>query len=790
MRKFTITLLILVSVIYSLSAQNDYSKVRIFLNDTGLQQIAELGIDVTEGEYKKGAYFITDLSSAQVMKLINENIQYEVLIQDVITYYSQRAANEMPSSISRDLNDDEWPVPENWEFGSMGGFYTLDEVMSELDDMATLYPDLISPRYVISEDTLTHENRYTYWVRLSDNPEINEDEPEILYTGVHHAREPMSVQQMIFYMWHLLENYAIDPDIQLLVDNTEMYFVPVVNPDGYHWNEVTYPNGGGMWRKNRRDNGDGSHGVDPNRNYGYMWGYDNIGSSPYPADETYRGPSAFSEPETQNIRDFTNSHEFKIALNYHSYSNLLLYPWGWTSDVTPDDDLFYAFGMLMTEENGYTVGPAATTIYSVNGDSNDWMYGEQETKEKVFAYVPEVGNSNDGFWPSTARIIPLCQENMLQNILAAQLVGKYADVEETTPLITGDLEGQLIYDITRLGLTDAEEFTVSLTPLDDVIISTGDDDSYMNMDLMQTDTDSISFSLDASIENGTEFRFLLSVDNGMFTVSDTITKIFGTTVVIFNDDAEDLEMWTSAKWDVTNEDYFSPSNSITDSKFTNYQADQNNAINLDTTIDLTDVSMAFLTFWAKWEIEPAWDYVQVLIQKDGESEWTALSGEHTKMGGNNYLNSDEPYYDGFTDWVNEEIDISEFTGGKVSFRFLLVTDSYEEEDGFYFDDFIISVISTATLIDDNSINNIFISNAYPNPANNKFTVSFNSDLRNDDGELQLFNSLGSIVMKQSFAGNMGSLDVDVSNLPDGIYYYSLSIEGKNSEVKKLIKIRR
>jgi len=790
MRKFTFTLIILFSVIYSLSAQNNYSKVRIFLNETGLKQISKLGIDVTEGEYKKGAFFTTDLSNTQIEKLIDAEIQYEVLIQDVISFYSERAANEMPSSISRDLNDDEWPVPQNWEYGSMGGFYTLDEVMSELDDMAAMYPNLISPRYIISEDTVTLENRYIYWVRLSDNPEVNEDEPEILYTGVHHAREPMSVQQMIFYMWHLLENYAIDPDIQLLVDNTEMYFVPVVNPDGYHWNEVTYPNGGGMWRKNRRDNGDGSHGVDPNRNYGHMWGYDNSGSSPYPADETYRGPSAFSEPETKNIRDFTVSHEFKIALNYHSYSNLLLYPWGWTSDLSPDDDLFYAFGMLMTEENGYTVGPAATTIYSVNGDSNDWMYGEQETKEKVFAYVPEVGNNNDGFWPSTARIIPLCQENMLQNITAAQLVGKYANVEESTPLITGDLEGQIIYDITRLGLTDAEEFTVSLTPLDDVIISTGDDDSFMNMDLMQMETDSISFSLDASIENGTEFRFLLSVDNGMFSVSDTVTKIFGSTVVIFNDDAEDLEMWTSTKWDVTNEDYYSPSNSITDSKFNNYQGDQNNAITMDTTIDLTDVSMAFLNFWGKWEIEPAWDYVQVLIQKDGESDWTALSGKYTKTGGNNYLNSDEPYYDGFTDWVNENIDISDFAGGKVSFRFILVTDSYEEEDGFYFDDFIVSVISTATFINNNSIGDIFVSNAYPNPTNDKFTISFSSDLRNEGGNLQLFNSFGSLVMNQSFTDNKGSIIMDVSNLPDGIYYYSLSIQGKSSEVKKLIKISR
>jgi murein tripeptide amidase MpaA len=97
----------------------------------------------------------------------------------------------------------------------------------------------------------------------------------------------------MYYMWYLLENYGTDPEATYLVDNREMYFVPCFNPDGYEYNRQTDPNGGGMWRKNRRNNG-GSYGVDLNRNFGYMWGYDDLGSSPIPSSETYRGPSAFS----------------------------------------------------------------------------------------------------------------------------------------------------------------------------------------------------------------------------------------------------------------------------------------------------------------------------------------------------------------------------------------------------------------------------------------------------------------------------------------------------------------
>lgn len=788
MRNTFFTLIILCSFIYNVSAQSNSSRVKIILNELGISQIANLGIDPTEGEYKKDTYFITDLTNNQISKLADANLQYEIIIEDVSSFYSQRAAKEMPSSINRETTE-EWPVPENFEYGSMGGFYTLEEVMSEVDDMAAMYPELISPRYIISTDTLTHDGRLMYWVRLSDNPEIDEDEPELLYSGVHHAREPMSVQQMIFYMWHLLENYATDPDIQLLVDNTEMYFVPVVNPDGYEYNHQTNPNGGGNWRKNRRNNGDGTFGVDPNRNYGYMWGYDDSGSSPYTSEDTYRGPSGFSEPETKNMRDFCNEHEFRIALNYHSYSNLLLYPWGWTETVSPDEEIFHSYAALMTQENGYTIGPASTTIYPTNGDSNDWMYGEQDTKEKIFAYVPEVGSSGDGFWPSTSRIIPLCQENMWQNFTAARLVGKYATVEESSPLITENIDGQIKYEIKRLGLTDAEEFTVSLTPLDDVILSTGEEDSFLNMELMQSESDSISYSLNAGIENGTEFRFLLSVNNGSYSVSDTITKIFGTTVVVFIDEAEDMENWTSAKWQITTEDSYSPSTSFTDSKNSNYLANQNNAITLDTAIDLNDVSMAFVSFWAKWELELAYDYVQIMIKKEGGNSWAALSGNHTKKGGNNYLNSDEPYYEGFTDWVNEEIDISEYTGEKVNLRFVLVTDGGVEEDGFYFDDFQISVISTATSINENK-NTIFVSKAYPNPTSTSFTINFNAGLNGGNGELQLFNSMGKLVKKQSFDVNRGSLNINVNTLPNGIYYYNLNIGGRQSEVKKLIKINR
>ncbi len=224
----------------------------------------------------------------------------------------------------------------------MGGFFTYQEFLDHLHAMVTEYPDLISAKSPI-DTFLTHENRPIYWLKISDNPNSNEAEPEVLYSSIHHAREPQSLAQLIFYMWYLLDNYGTNDEATYLVDNTEMYFIPMINPDGYIENETSNPNGGGLWRKNKRDNLDGEWGVDLNRNYGYEWGYDNDGSSPQTSSNTYRGPSPASEPETKAVQWLCEQHEFKLALNYHSHGNYLIYPWGYIpSPLSPDSNYFIA----------------------------------------------------------------------------------------------------------------------------------------------------------------------------------------------------------------------------------------------------------------------------------------------------------------------------------------------------------------------------------------------------------------------------------------------------------------
>ncbi len=751
-----------------------YKRVKIALDGKEMIDLAQTGIDVTEGIYKAGHALETDLSTEEIAKVEAAGFQLNVIIEDVSLFYSQRAASEAGIPITRDPSV-EFPVPANWEYGSMGGFYTYAQVLEKLDFMAAQWPDLITVRAAVNPLTPSHLGNPIWWVKISDNPGVAEEEPQVLYTSLIHAREGIGVQQMIYFMLHLLENYDSDPSIQALVNSRELYFIPVANPDGYLYNQQTDPNGGGMWRKNRRNNG-GSYGVDINRNFGYKWGIDNNGSSPNPSDLTYRGPSAFSEPETDNLRQFAESHNFKIALNYHSFSNLLLYPWGYTDEFCPDDAIFYAHATLMTRDNGYTIGPASTTIYPTNGGSDDYMYGDTQNKNAIFSYTPELGNDGDGFWPSTNRIIPLCQENMIQNMMAAYLSGSYGKLTDLSETIIGERSFYMPFKLQRLGFGESEGWEVSITPLDEHITSVGPAVEIGQLDIMEAVTDSVQITLGNALQSGMEFRFLLHLNNGEYVLTDTITKMFGTTSVVFEDDCDQIANWTSSSWGVTTSSFVSAPASISDSPFGEYNNDVNNIITLSLPIELPETPYANLSYWAKWDIESGWDYTQVLIKPAGTFVWTALSGKYTKAGNSNQLQG-QPLYDGTSGWVREEIDLTSYAGTSFQLRFALTSDGSVTGDGFYFDDLKIVMLNVETgLADAGNINPSF--RLYPNPASDVVNLETNNAFF--AGELiEVVDLQGKTVTRQTVNERSNRFMLNAKALVPGVYFVKRSEQPQN-----------
>ena len=371
----TLFILSLVFIFSVSSYSQNFKQVKIYLhNKSDIQDLQKIGLEFDHAEYTKDKALVIFISDTEFSILKSSGYKYDILIDDWFEYYKnlpKLTGIEKKSYMKKSARD--YHVT-GFGYGSMGGYYTLDEVIAELDTMRMLFPNLITEKESIGS---TIQNRPTYFVKISDNPEIDENEPRVLYTALHHAREPESMMQLIYFMYYLLENYDTDSSVNYLVNNRELYFIPVVNPDGYEYNRQTNPNGGGFWRKNRRNNGNGSYGIDLNRNYGPVsyWNAPNSGSSTNSNSDTYRGTAPFSEPETNNIKNFLAGRGIKNELNYHTYGNYLIYPYGALEMETPDSLIFREFASDMASYNGYTRGTDQQTVgYSTRGNSDDYAY--------------------------------------------------------------------------------------------------------------------------------------------------------------------------------------------------------------------------------------------------------------------------------------------------------------------------------------------------------------------------------------------------------------------------------
>jgi len=782
------------------SNSNTYHRAKIYYQtESDFNKLEQIGIPLDHGNHKKGVYFESDFSQSEINQAKNIGYNVEITINDVKSFYiNQNNPNHKDYvGITQTRNascpdtggSTEYQTPVNFEVkpaNQFGGFYTYSEALQELDDMAALYPNLITTKSPISNfltegqtnnsTTPSIGNNPIYWVKISDNPSsTTEGEPEILYSAIHHAREPASLQQLIFYMWYLLENYDTDPEIKAIVDNTELYFVPVINPDGYLHNEFTNPQGGGFWRKNRNN----GNGVDNNRNYDYhingnannsSWG--GPGSSSNPGSDLYHGTGPFSEVENQAMKWFVEQHNFVLALNNHTFGELIYYPFGYANVATPDDALYQQITGLMTSVNGYN----ALRDSPFAGDSDDFMYGTVGTHNKIFAMTPEIGTS---FWPAQSAIESICKDMMFTNITAAQLAGNSASITDNSTTFISSIVTPIDYTIKRTGI-EAGDFTVSINPISTNITSTGSSVNHNGLALLQEQTGSINLNLNSNITDGDTIVFELIVNNGAYNKVTTITKTFGATITILDEPGNDTATnWDATDWGISTTEFVSPSSSITDSPNGNYNNNENKTITLSSALNLTTASNAILSFNAKWDIENNFDYVQVQVSNNAGTTWIPQCGKFTNTGVANQTGANnEPVYDGVqSNWVLEEIDLSDYLGDSILIRFQLVTDGGLTEDGFYFDDLTVKVVD-ANLSTSDFIERNF--NIFPNPVTNSLNI--NSNLSNYD--YKIYNVQGQLLSEVSKNSNFTS--INYSNYSSGIYLLDI-IHNNNKKTYKIIK---
>jgi len=291
------------------------------------------------------------------------------------------------------------------------------------------------------------EGRQIWAVKISNSPDVyDENKPDILFVGLHHAREWISAETSYYLAINLVNGYSSDTRIKTLVDNCEIWIVPVLNPDGLEYSQAgvwdpeiergigEYGDWSRYYRKNRCTNSDGTHGVDLNRNYGhskwgtitYMPGIPFESSSGTPKSGCYYGPSAFSEPETVAIKNLIldDKNDFGAVLSYHSFGQYILYPWGVSKDPTEDQSVMSALANEMADQihtvHGvqYTVGQASTTIYETSGDLTDWVYEAKGIPALTIELRPgphpwwafwEQGKTR--FALAENEILPTCEEN-------------------------------------------------------------------------------------------------------------------------------------------------------------------------------------------------------------------------------------------------------------------------------------------------------------------------------------------------------------------------------------------
>ncbi|MFI8302275.1 M14 family metallopeptidase [Streptomyces sp. NPDC085927] len=282
-------------------------------------------------------------------------------------------------------------------------YHNYAEMNAEIDQRLSAYPGIMSKRVI----GRSYQGRDIVAIKISDNVTADENEPEVLFTHHQHAREHLTVEMALYLLRELGAGYGSDSRITNIVNNRELWIVPDLNPDGGEYDIAT--GSYRSWRKNRQPNSGSSYvGTDLNRNWNYRWGCCN-GSSGSTSSETYRGSAPESAPEVKVVADFVRSRvvggvqQIKAGIDFHTYSELVLWPFGYTysdttTGMTADDyAAFRTVGQKMAASNGYTA-QQSSDLYITDGSIDDYLWGTH----KIFGYTYEMyprSSSGGGFYP-------------------------------------------------------------------------------------------------------------------------------------------------------------------------------------------------------------------------------------------------------------------------------------------------------------------------------------------------------------------------------------------------------
>ncbi|MCE9574930.1 MAG: M14 family metallocarboxypeptidase [Deltaproteobacteria bacterium] len=371
--------------------------IRVSCDPASCALAESLALDVWSEERGPGLPLDVVVTDRQLPLLAAAHVRWEVLVPDIDAAAREERDRLRAPTAAR---------PGDW-FGEYRDFTAIADHLREL---AALAPDRVSLQAIGA----SVDGRPLWALRIRGR---GANPTPMLINGTQHAREWLATMATTCVADRLVRDYDRDPAIRAFVDRTDLWIVPVVNPDGYQytWSSDRY------WRKNRR----GSEGVDLNRNFAVAWG--GPGSSPNERAETYRGAYPFSEPESSALRDLVMREHIALHLDFHTYSQLVLYPWTHTATAAPDRARLAAIGdriasaIFAAHQVRYALMPGAE-LYPAAGTMSDWVYGEAHAQSFTIELRPKGSpvRGRGGFVQPPRQIRPTCDEALAATLALGQ----------------------------------------------------------------------------------------------------------------------------------------------------------------------------------------------------------------------------------------------------------------------------------------------------------------------------------------------------------------------------------
>lgn len=740
-------LLLFSIVVLQVTAQERHSTVKFWAPADRTARANALGLLEIDHFVTQDGAIVAEISHSKVQLLRQLGYRYEVLVHDVAENLQRvnqpffealrngevnidgssktaaRSAFEQPGSTAGAM----FTTPTAFQVwsgaNSLGGFYNFGQMETAMSNLVSTYSSIASRTSL----GVTVGSRNVWVIKISDNVASDENEPEVLFIGVQHAREAIGGSSMIFMMQYLCQNYATDSRIRNLVDNREIFIIVCMNPDGWEYNRSTDPNGGGDWRKNREPNSGGSFGVDLNRNWGIDWGNcagatTSCGTATQTAD-TYYGTGPFSERETQFVRDFTYSHHLSLMIDQHAYGPYYSLPFGRPtlhpgadSLTQMDQDFYTAVPALMGKYNGMRAGNSPQSVgYEVAGGVKDWMLKGNigtGTKGKVFGMTGEggFGTAIGTFWPPASQIVNLCKGILYQNLQLISAAGSYVDVQDYSPMVLTDKGGAIDLQVRRVGLSN-EPVTITAQTIHNIGFNGGGTVTINSIpgyyDTVQVH---LPYYLPGAMTDGQRLRFALRIQTGGQTWYDTITKYYRPDTLFAHnmDTGVVTNKWAvTGSWSYLADSGYNNTRALTESPNSSYPFSVGAGSSLarcrDTLVIPAATTGLYITFKTKHRAENFHDKLQLQVSTSVNggawSGFTAVNGKTTVRepgtAEGSTINGNPSLTGIRDDWATEVFDLTSFTPGsgttRMVFRFEFTSDGIDDfwgaiDAGFLIDD--------------------------------------------------------------------------------------------------------